>query len=403
MNATSLNTPRRPTPRIVRCLAIAVSLTITMASRAADIGVTPIGSFAPDGTVNAAYSLVEAAVCAANPGDNIYMLRGRYFETLTIQKPLTLEADSTPVTIGETPPHETTLQVVTYNTHLFGGTVLDAPYLTWLDGDRAFWIRYSLGTMIGADIIALQETWDTSLGNYIRDNLTNRFPHSYYGTRTGFLKVQHSGLLTLSAHPLSNNAQIDYTNSNGTDFLATKGILRNTIYKDGFSIGVFNTHMQADDNDTSIATRRAQLDQLARAVDDYRAANPHHVVVVLGDFNIIAGSTEYYDNMALILELLAQLSDGAANERCNPESLTCTSCSGNALGVYFGGGDHDWRLDYVLYAGSRDGMIDLQPDWLDRVEYQVPLSNPPLSYDGLTTRQLSDHYAVRMQFRVFRR
>ncbi|HZW08771.1 MAG TPA: hypothetical protein VFF69_02610, partial [Phycisphaerales bacterium] len=178
--------------------------------------------------------------------------------------------------------------------------------------------------------------------------------------------------------------------------MASKGYIRTTFKKDGFPVTVFNTHTQSGDGSGDVEARADQLVELATSIQLWRATHPEHVVIALGDFNVIGGDVEYYASMLISMGIQAGTLDGAQNQPCAGNSDDCTSCHDNELHNYFDPGGADKRLDYLLYAHSLDGSVKVLPLSYRVRRFQVPEPFADMSHDGLTTRTLSDHDGVQM-------
>ena len=96
------------------------------------------------------------------------------------------------VSVKEIQQIATSVTVLTYNTHLFGGSNAEpaqklkkiankADEIVFDDDNRAEFIARKLETC-GADIVALQELWACGRPRWFAERLQNVFPHSYYQT-----------------------------------------------------------------------------------------------------------------------------------------------------------------------------------------------------------------------------
>ncbi|MBK7404397.1 MAG: endonuclease/exonuclease/phosphatase family protein [Phycisphaerales bacterium] len=378
-----------------RIAAISVLVTVTLAGVASgQTSMTKAGFFDPDGAAQRPFSLLPAALCAAPNNGTIQIGPGVYHDTGVFSDPAILMGTTGPATLGITGAQRTTFSVVTYNTHLFGDLLLGAE--TFKDAERASYIAKVTGAE-PIDVLGLQELWDGDFWNtMVKDS---GFVSGFYGSdHDDPLDVLHSGLALFGRSTLAIPQQYFYTDERGEDAFASKGFIRATIIKDGFPITIFNTHTQAGSGTDNEDTRFQQLLQLAGAVQGFRAVNPGHVVIVMGDFNVPGETAEHYVNMRSAM-VIPSLHDGGPNFRCSPDSFACTSCSTNELKQYFSGSG-DTRLDYILYAPSLDGSVDIVPTALERREFQIPAGKPDLCDNGWCIRDLSDHYGLFMQFDI---
>lgn len=391
---------RNHTSSAALALAGALLAGLAVPNAQAQVYVTKFGFFDPTGGVNDPFSCIQGLDCEVQNNPTVMLGAGTYREHPTLQTPMVLQPTTTPVTIGDVGT-STTFSVVTYNCHLFGHETTIPGLPRWNDGTRALYIGQVVGTG-QPDVVALEEVWDSNYWNTITSFLG--YPSGFYAGRVGsFPRVLGSGLAVYSQTTIQNPLQVDYTSSDtgSTDSLATKGFTQSTISKDGFTIGFFSTHTQSGTSSGNISARADQLNQLAVAVLVYRTLNPTQPVIVVGDFNVMGELPEYVITMQSTMWGSARVKDGFRNLLCTPDPH-CTSCRTNDLNLYFNPSSVDQRIDYVLYANSWDGSVEIVPTQYDRREFQVPPQFPAISGDGLTTRDLSDHYGVFMQFELHR-
>ena len=417
---------------------IGTALLIGLASLAGgQVYVDRKGSSAPDGSAGRPYQELAAGVCAVNDRleKSVAIRGGTYPETITIRQPLTLTASVGSAEIGRVNGRtHTTLKLVTYNTHLFGGKLGGSA--TFADETRAGLIADKVRAE-NADVVALQEVWDDDLA----DKIVQRagYPFSFYGKErdeaTDFL---HSGLLLLSKYPL-NASLTHYTDEvsitqcpafdptcpirNPTqpwkcladckrydDAFASKGFIQATIVKEGFSFGIFTTHTQAEFHDDALAARRKQCNQLGAQIRDYRRKNPGAEVIAMGDFNVIgannvAGEPDRREYLESLLGGVG-LNDAyrnvplctAASRDANQRN-TCDA-NRNKLAEFFQNNEADCqgqRLDYMLY--SHGNAFDVLPMTVVVRQYQV---SPAIIEAGAAAKDLSDHYGLMAEFSIYR-
>ncbi len=363
--------------------------------------VTPGGSLAPDGSNAAPYALIESAACKAAPGQTVLAAAGNYRETMTIDKSVTLTATGGTVTIGTVQGvASTTLRVMTYNTHLFGAEFeipVPPPFppvsvQAFADPQRA----QLLGQRIkdeDVDVVGLDEVWDVDLANVII--AAAEYPHSYYvDDFDEDTDILNSGLLLLSKFPLSGTTLSYYPDAFAEDVFASKGFMQATVTKDGFEFGIFLTHMQATQSYAPAGAynvRQGQFQQLDAAVDAYQSAHPAAAVIVMGDFNVIGESCEYYDQM---LAILSRTDAHRAAPCFAPDQYTYDPAQNDLIEV-FADATQGERLDYVLFSGGAgQQMLPVH------AEVKMYQSSPPISYEGDTAADLSDHFGLRVDFEV---
>ncbi len=425
-------------------IAVAVTSIAAVPGASAQVYVWQAGDFAPNGTFDRPYQLVQHAACAAPAGSQILISPGDYRQPLRITDPCRLTANGGLVRLGaDTSTVTTNLRVVSYNTHLFGNTIDgvvnalqalvavipgiggiialiiegEVNETAWADNARAFQVGLRMAEE-NADLVCLQEVWDTSL----RDTILAiaQPPNAFYGGYRApsyvdlgpFGEVElgyslNSGLLVMSDHQLMGSTQTPYAAEDGfIESVATKSYVQTSIVKDGITIGVFNTHTQSgDDTDEDVVTTRdLQMFQLAIAISLYRISNPSNPVVIVGDMNVNGNNwllfSEYIANMRETLTQLAPLRDTAANMQCVADWARCTSCTTNELHNYFYPDNHaSTRLDYAFYCDSFDGTTKIRPTSYAVRDYEATF---PISSGGFSARDLSDHYGVVVDFEISR-
>ncbi len=151
------------------------------------------------------------------------------------------------------------------------------------------------------DVVALQEVFDETVRRRFVDRLGARFPHRIEKSGEDWFN-EDSGLMLLSRLPFVAETAFFEWECRGpfwtSDRWADKGVqLARLRLSDTLEVVFGNLHLQADYAPKSYAeVRRGQIEQLARIVDRglVHAPDPSRVAaLVVGDFNIVAGSTEY--------------------------------------------------------------------------------------------------------------
>jgi endonuclease/exonuclease/phosphatase family metal-dependent hydrolase len=369
--------------------------------------------------------MVEAGIVRAksSSGSTVLIGPGKYYETFTVDVPCTLKATEGIVTIGKLDYQaSTTLDIITLNTHL-AGDQLGMP--SWKDKARAYDIAHFFGgSNPRPDVVGFQEIWDEDLffgGDGAAGILPmSGYPHGKHGWYPCLVmepvpsgcRGANSGLAVMSKHLLADFAQHSFgVFCSGVDCLANKSWVQATIDKDGFRIGLFVLHTQADSDPLAVEKRKWQIAMLTGAIHTYRESHPDHPVFALGDYNVFGEKTEY--NTTLI-PLIGNVAGGRDADRNNPgfvidcEFIDCSGggCLGqwtvsrcNDLAVHFDDETVSGRLDYIFYFPSRDGSVEVIP-----AEVRVlPFTGRDLTEDGLTTNESSDHWSVYGQFKLIRR
>jgi hypothetical protein len=321
----------------IKLVLIAASLSLGAVAQAVDINVSKTGSPAParGGT---AYRMVESAVSQAQANDTIVIAAGQYREALTIDPgsdgPVTLTATGGDAVIGDfTNAGQTTLRVLSYNTHLFGSDDLGPLDLVpdWQDAQRAPQIGLRVREE-APDVALLQEVWDEDLAAAILVaagppyNSPGHFKHGDRKDGVADFLLKNSGLLTMSRTPLMDVLQIDYENEEDTtacdvalvalvacaallppasdicaapalitaglacepviEAFSSKGYIRARVEKDGFSFIIYNTHAQAFYNDEQKTVRGQQMAELSLNMSGFHSSYPDHAIIAGGDYNI---------------------------------------------------------------------------------------------------------------------
>lgn len=413
--------------------AIALSALAGLAHAQSVIHASPEGSFDPTGAPDAPYpTLAGAASHAASVGGTIEFAPGTYHEAVTLSHPMILGA-SGPVVIGDMGSASTTLSIASLNTHLYGSAISQSLMdtlaslgvfdpLHFLDDHRATRIGQGFANTHTVDVAAFQEVWDPAMWSIL--TVHAGYLRSFYGgsieyeaiacipTPVGCIEPWlNSGLGTISNSPLAGGSyQLAYQSETPLDDpfepFATKGLVFTEVVKDGFTIGIFNTHLQAGPSSNEFVwdARRGQIAQLSDMIEAYRLSKPSNPVIVVGDFNVpSAGGTasEYKLTLQTFLgQPAVDLIDAARADHANRAANSITSDAANRLVQYFDGGTTESpRLDYIFYGHARDGSVRLTLEWVDTVRHRGP---SPLTHNGVSTIELSDHWGVHAGFRVVR-
>ncbi len=414
--------------KLIHSLILLLSLILlsSISKAQSEIHVDRNGSAVPDSSATRPYQLLKAGVCRGWSNGKIVIRPGVYNETLTIKDPMTLRA-SGPAIIGQVAGKPNTkLRILSYNTHLFGDEGAGL-FPRFADRARAAYIA-DMVRLENADVVGLQEVWDEELADAIVQRAG--YPYHYYNNDhhevDDFL---NSGLLLLSKYPLVNPSLTFYQDEvsisdcevldpfclfkNPTnplkclpdprkcipylDGFSSKGFLQATVFKDGFQIGIFVTHTQAEHHNKGVDARRKQLEQLGSRIRQYQMGNPGAEVIMMGDLNVIAGSEDYFNSLLLHTGLRDIFSNLAPCPDISLDQATC-DYKRNDLARHFDNTAFDCdnkRLDYVLYSHGK--AFDVLPVKQEVRRYQAETSD-----DGKTMRDLSDHYGVAAELSLWR-
>ena len=224
------------------------------------------------------------------------------------------------------------LKVLTYNIHAL------SPFIAGDDPHGR--IPKILSGSSENNIIFFQENWIFS-DKYFNRQLPE---HQIIKSKTSkfFWPFNNSSGLTLA---LSDSIKILETNdvsygscsgwiSKDNDCLATKGFQHVRIEIDGDMVDLYNTHLDAGNSRSDIETRRLQIKQL----ESYAIKNSAGIAVIIaGDLNVSSESDEFSAVLSLCAALGVSVADWVGTEADSP----------------FG------KLDYILYRGSLDTVIEL--------------------------------------------
>jgi endonuclease/exonuclease/phosphatase family metal-dependent hydrolase len=373
--------------------------------------------------------MVEAGIARAKTlvGSTILVGPGKYYETFTTDVPCTLRATDGIVTIGRLDYQaSTTLDVITLNTHL------EVTTKKWKDKARAYDIAHFFGgSNPRPDVVGFQEIWDTELF-FGGDDAAGILPMSGYpyGKHGWYPCVvmdpvpsgchgSHSGLAVMSKHELADFVQHSFGYlCSGYDCGANKSWVQTTIDKNGFRIGLFILHTQADNDPLAVEWRKMQIAMFTAAIRTYREAHPDHVVFALGDFNVFGEDQRYPEYSTTLIPLVGNVAGGRDGDRnspgfaiecpftdcplddCSLGAVLCqwTSSNCNCLAKHFDTGS-DARLDYIFYFPSIDGSVEIIPAQVKVIPFRGRL----LTEGDLTTNESSDHWSVYGQFKLIRR
>lgn len=127
----------------------------------------------------------------------------------------------------------TTLHCLTYNTHLFLGSVVQlVPNQEYHDKIRLNNIIAQVKTL-NPDIVGFSEVWANSSKKHFISELQSQLPYSAWDNNTNFWEMG-SGLLLLSRFPLSNASFTKYNQLYGFDQYSQKGFIRAHISTGGW-------------------------------------------------------------------------------------------------------------------------------------------------------------------------
>jgi endonuclease/exonuclease/phosphatase family metal-dependent hydrolase len=228
-----------------------------------------------------------------------------------------------------------TIKIITYNTHLFGGTALDS-FVGYQDEERIGEIMERIKKS-DCDIICLCEVWSDSWKEVIVKSVQQTHPyHFYYDTSP---EKMGDGLLVISKKPLSWASFIEFAERAGWDGQAQKGAFFLSVYWSAQKqFRIFFTHTQADKEHWS--ERKSNLEQVGALIRAYYSDIP---ALILGDLNV------YEDEQNELRTILSGFSDAGSGS-----NLMTYDPSKNNVAQHFDEGGKAHRFDFILYS---------DPDW----------------------------------------
>jgi endonuclease/exonuclease/phosphatase family metal-dependent hydrolase len=183
------------------------------------------------------------------------------------------------------------ISIGTYNAglielRLFGRTLFSfAPYVL----QRSIALpKFLMHT--GCDVICLQEVFERSHAEYLKEQLASVYPYQYF-PRTHRPKVFDTGLALLSKFPIQRTSVKFFSNQLLEEkMLAPKGYITARFSAPDFgTINILNSHTTAGgskhhpESNTSDACRDKQLNELVNASET--AAKSGDITIIAGDLN----------------------------------------------------------------------------------------------------------------------
>lgn len=280
----------------------------------------------------------------------------------------------------------TPLRILTLNTALlefdmrFLGKLAPTPYL--LERREAL-VQHILRLTQQADLIALQEIYNTTDKWFVRRALAHIYPYTYFYEFKPKLSLEN-GLLLLSKYPASDvSFEFFRHKTQEEQILSTKGyyIYRFDLYN-GQQLTLLNTHLTAGGlySPTGPRANRIRTHQAEQIVHKLHA-DPAHFKVILGDLN--CGPQADPESFQYIVD---------AGYSAPVEELPITWDPKNALNQ-----DGHYRtcppqaIDHILLSSPLHNQ-------LKQITYTRLFDTPNLHIPGLDVPiTLSDHYGILLQ------
>ncbi|QFI38617.1 sphingomyelin phosphodiesterase [Moritella marina ATCC 15381] len=138
--------------------------------------------------------------------------------------------------------------------------------------------------MSGYDVLVLTEVFDLIRTNKLLKQLSAEY--SFTSSEIFKLgKIMQSGTRILTRWPVEEEKNLKYTNCDGIQCAATRGVIYTRINKQGYIYHVFATHTQSSDDDQNRSARLAQLEEMGEFIRQQNIP-ADEAVILAGDFNI---------------------------------------------------------------------------------------------------------------------
>jgi endonuclease/exonuclease/phosphatase family metal-dependent hydrolase len=195
------------------------------------------------------------------------------------------------------------------------------------------------------DVIAFQEMWSNVTRAGVYQQIQALYPYRYEDDQWGALLGLGftSGLAIYSKYPIVKHMIYTYKNYRGDEDFAKKGLLGVELNIKGKPVYVFTTHLQAGEGNSLVrffdrnkpSTIEMSALQFLEAKEQMESfiLERDAPVFWIGDFNIIAGSQAYQNDLALL--------DGAVD--------TFDAAKSNYTGTNRSMTD---RIDYIFNLGK---------------------------------------------------
>jgi len=193
------------------------------------------------------------------------------------------------------------------------------------------------------DVVLLQEIWSLKARDVLLADLGQKYPYVEHpeAPEEGLFSGMPSGLMIFSKYPLSDFAYHEFEAGIGLNKLARKGVIGARVAKDGKTVAVFNTHLQAGAKKKDPTIRPKQLSECNEFIRQFTAHHDDAATVFCGDFNIASTEPDAYG------EIFARL-DGARDSY----RKGCGEIQGSTRNPKF----PDKRIDYLLTFGDVEAV-----------------------------------------------
>ena len=156
----------------------------------------------------------------------------------------------------------------------------------------------------GYDAIIFSEAFYNNARNTLQTGISAEYPYMTAVVDNGILN-DDGGVFIASRFPIMNSSQIVFSDCNGSDCLAAKGVMYAKIDKLGKTYHLFGTHTQAWNTATDVATRIFQFKEMDQFISSQNIPSTE-AVIIGGDLNVdmIANNLGEYDGMLDSLKLM---------------------------------------------------------------------------------------------------
>ncbi len=217
------------------------------------------------------------------------------------------------------------------------------------------------------DVLVFQEVFDRPLSKKIQRELSAAYPYQVKPLRKAG-RLTSSGILIVSKWPIERIGATVYPKGVHEDGFAAKGCTVVQLNKEGKSLYIAGTHLQAGNSDAAKAQRSIQYRAIKTLLDE--TTNDSLPLIVTGDMNTRRQAPEAYQEMLRVLAVEDQPLD---EER--PYTIDIQN-TWNPNG-------HNQQLDYVLLRSQKSALTIVEQKIL-RVQKKWKEQ----------TLDLADHYGI---------
>lgn len=217
------------------------------------------------------------------------------------------------------------------------------------------------------DVIVFQEVFDRPLSKKLQRELLEKYPYQVQALRQAG-RLTSSGILIVSKWPIEKIGEVVYPKGAHEDAFAAKGCTVVQLQKEGQSLYIAGTHLQAGSSQEAKEQRSIQYKAIQTLLKE--VTKDSLGIVLAGDLNTRKQATEAYQEMLTTVEMV----DQALNEE-RPYTIDIQN-TWNKKG-------RNQQLDYILLRPqkSRLQIVEQKILRLQKIEKEQALD-------------LADHYGI---------